>query len=684
MNIVSGVVGAGGIGGDMAYAMLMKLGRGDDKIVLVDIKQKQLDSCRERHQAMVAKAVSKGKMTQDQGAALLGRIVYTLDYDTLATCRLVVESATEDLGLKQRILHDIEVAVSDGCVIGFTSSSLRWDQIAADALRPGQCWLMHPFFRAWQALPLEVCNPMADEAQTRLVHQLAIDTMGKVPIPVGDSTLLGGNAIFLPIIDAAVRMLEAEFGTVEHLNVALARTLGGGGAFLVHDYITRNSPGGLPANVLSYGCLERMYEEVLFGAIGEAPTRLHDQGSDPWLPDFDPRQMGKIEIDDALQERVRDRVLGLYCGMGLNLVENQVISPFWLDWLCRQAFQFRVGPIQMANELGVDEMRRMWGIVSDEGLATFKGPDALVGTGFGESTLPTCPNDVQVEIRDDGVAMLTVTRPEALNALSSKVIAEMGEALNLLDHDERVDKGVVFQGWNGTLAGADVKELVRQLEADDPSQAFEQFPILGQQLTLRIEAMSKPVVFAGNGLTLGGGSEFAQCCWARSIGPKTVVGQPEVNLGIIPGFGATQRLAVLVGVKRALEMLRTGRPINAQTALEYGWADVLTDNPLETAIALIHQHADPDNDFQLRPMDPAPMDVDSSVFDVDQDIGHLSPAVDKILVSAVQLGLAEPLDQALAIERQMSGQVAQLADCGIGLRNFMTNGPHVKAKFTNS
>jgi enoyl-CoA hydratase len=166
----------------------------------------------------------------------------------------------------------------------------------------------------------------------------------------------------------------------------------------------------------------------------------------------------------------------------------------------------------------------------------------------------------------DGLLWLTVNRPDKLNALNRQTMAELDAAVGAAAGDPSVlAVAITGAGEKAFVAGADIGEL-KSLGA---VQAKE-FALRGQAIFARIERMSKPVVAAVNGFALGGGCELAMACHLRIASLKAVFGQPEVKLGLIPGYAGTQRLPRLVGRGRALEILLTGRNVGAEEAERIG------------------------------------------------------------------------------------------------------------------
>lgn len=173
--------------------------------------------------------------------------------------------------------------------------------------------------------------------------------------------------------------------------------------------------------------------------------------------------------------------------------------------------------------------------------------------------------NITVEKRD-GIAIVTINRPKVLNALNTKTFHELADAFAGLRDDKAVGAVILTgAGEKAFVAGADISEF----SGFTPDDARE-YGRLGWRTMMLVENIGKPVIGAINGFALGGGLELAMSCTFRYASDNARMGQPEVNLGLTPGFGGTQRLPRLVGRGRALEMLLTGAPIDAATAERIG------------------------------------------------------------------------------------------------------------------
>ncbi len=173
--------------------------------------------------------------------------------------------------------------------------------------------------------------------------------------------------------------------------------------------------------------------------------------------------------------------------------------------------------------------------------------------------------------KEEEIAVVKLNRPEKLNTLNLEGLRELLEVFTVLERDDTV-KTVVLTGAGEKAfsAGADIKKMEKM-----SFQEARVFSILGHEVTKKIENLNKPVIAAINGYALGGGCELALACDLRVASENVRIGQPEINLGIIPGWGGTQRLSRLVGLSKAKMLIYTGKVLNAEEALEIGLVDLV-------------------------------------------------------------------------------------------------------------
>jgi enoyl-CoA hydratase len=241
--------------------------------------------------------------------------------------------------------------------------------------------------------------------------------------------------------------------------------------------------------------------------------------------------------------------------------------------------------------------------------------------------------------RDGHLAVVTINRPQKLNALDDATIAELDGCIAELSGDDRVGAIVLTgAGEKAFVAGADIQGLSRQGVLDGRENSRR-----GQALTRRIEESPKPVLAAVNGFALGGGLELALACDLRFCSTTSRLGLPEVGLGIIPGYGGTQRLPRLVGEGRALQMILTGDPVPAEEALRIGLVNGVF----------------------------APAELLPSVKAVASRIVSRGPLAVALAKEAVRRGAGQPLQQALQLEADLFGIVSSSPEMKEGMAAFL-------------
>jgi enoyl-CoA hydratase len=241
--------------------------------------------------------------------------------------------------------------------------------------------------------------------------------------------------------------------------------------------------------------------------------------------------------------------------------------------------------------------------------------------------------------RDGAIAVLTINRPKVLNALNTPTIDDLRRAVLEVKHDSAVRVVIITgAGDKSFVAGADINELAVQV----PTQGKEHCS-RGQHVFDLIENMGKPVIAAINGFALGGGCELAMACTLRLAADTARLGQPEVNLGIIPGYAGTQRLPRLVGKGVALDILLTGRQVKADEALQIG----LVNKVVPAAELMTHARA------------------------LATDLASKAPLAMQYIIEAVNRGLEVSFDKGQFLEATLFGLVASTEDMREGTRAFL-------------
>ena len=241
--------------------------------------------------------------------------------------------------------------------------------------------------------------------------------------------------------------------------------------------------------------------------------------------------------------------------------------------------------------------------------------------------------------KKDGYAVVTVSRPQVLNALNKRTVAEILQCFDELASNKNVKAVIVTgSGDKSFVAGADISEL----NAADREGGLE-ITRNGQAAFGKIEALPKPVIAAVNGYALGGGCELAMACDIRIASEKAKFGQPEVTLGLIPGYGGTQRLSRLVGKGKAKELILTGEVIDAQEALRIGLVERVV--PHEKLMSEVKALA--------------------------AKLADLGPIALRLAKNSIDTGFNMPMAEALKVESERFGEVCDTEDKNEGTKAFL-------------
>ena len=250
------------------------------------------------------------------------------------------------------------------------------------------------------------------------------------------------------------------------------------------------------------------------------------------------------------------------------------------------------------------------------------------------------------------VAVLTVNNPKALNALSPAVLTDIDAAIDSIDMDTVRALIITGAGDKSFVAGADISAMVHMSKADASAYSKQ-----GNDLFLKIESLPIPVIAAINGFALGGGCELAMSCDIRICSEAAMFGQPEVQLGITPGYGGTQRMARLVGAGIAKELIYTARNMKADEALRIGLVNAVY----------------------------APDELMPAAMKLANKIAKNAPIAVRLSKKMINDGLALPIDEAVAMESALFGGSFETHDQVEGMTCFLSKEkPKPKAVFTNN
>jgi enoyl-CoA hydratase/3-hydroxyacyl-CoA dehydrogenase len=502
------VIGAGTIGPDIGY--YLKAALPGLELVLLDVRQVAVDAALARLKGYADKAVARGKMSEKAAQATLAGLTGSTDYEVLRGCDWVIEAATEDMALKLRIFAEVEARVDATAAITSNTSSLPAQRIFSEMAHPERATVTHFFAPAWRNPVVEVIDwPRADPALLAWLRRLFAQT-GKLPLVTADAPCFMLDRVFDNWCNEAALLLgDASAAQIDSVAVEFVHA----GPFFVLN-LAHGNPIIIETNTLQAAEEGQHYQPAaLFRSVERWNTVAPGR---------------EIEVAEPLRSRIRDRLLGVLLSQSVDILDRGIGSAADLDIGCRLALGFRRGPLELMRSMGAAECTRV--------LERFvrERPGMPAPRREPAAYLPAERHVLVDEV--SGVVIITLRRPEALNALHDELTDEILAVIRRHEDDPKV-AGFVITGY-GTkafCAGADIGRFPSML---GDAQAAAQYARDCSRLLVHLDHARKPVVAALNGMALGGGFELAIRCHALLADRSAWMQLPEVTLGIVPGIGA--------------------------------------------------------------------------------------------------------------------------------------------------
>jgi enoyl-CoA hydratase / 3-hydroxyacyl-CoA dehydrogenase len=595
------VVGAGTMGGEIAQA----IANADIPVVLKDVKQefvdRGLDKAREVTKSQLDKLVAKEKLTQDEADArldeVMGRITGALDYSDFGDVDFVIEAAPEKMEIKQGVFRELDAATPGHAILASNTSSLSITEMGDATLRPDKVCGFHFFYPASVMPLLEIVEGEDTSAETTQAAYNFAQAIRKQPITCAEVPGFVVNRILNSAVGELWRAQEEQGLSIQKIDTKVAeKQLAPMGPFILTDLLGLDTVMHVAEHLKeSYGdsfyVHEGMRKLVADGKLGAK------SGGDGFYKDGEPRIEGDGDPDDDLIDTFSLKALVEAC----LLLEEGVASARDIDlgMMAGAGLDPRRGlfpPFMKADLEGLDVILERLEKAKDAHGERFEAPTILkrlvaqgrlgqkAGQGFHAYAQPDDGDQtdtVKLETRGDFAIAWLANLP--MNAISPQVIQDLGTVWEKVKADDEIGAMVIASSVPVVFsAGADIKAFTQMDESSGAGLINE-----GHELLRDLGSSSVSTIAAVNALAFGGGCELAMACDFRIAAESAVFGQPEVKLGIIPGFGGTQRLPRLVGPGMALEMNLIGDSISAGDAYEHGLVSrVVPDHELfDTAIS---------------------------------------------------------------------------------------------------
>lgn len=637
------IIGAGTIGPDIGY--YLKSALPDIKLLLVDVIEEPLKKAEKRLSGYTSKSVERGKMKEDHAKRVLNNIIYTTDYAEIRNADLVIEAATENIPLKQKIFSQVEGVVAKDTIITSNTSSIPADRIFTKMEKPERATVTHFFAPAWRSLAVEVIS--WEKADPKVVDYLMwmFAATSKTPVMTDNAICFLLDRPWDNWCNEAAYLLDvATAAEIDHV----AEEFVPAGPFFV-----LNMANGNP--IIHETNTIQMEEGA---AYKPAPILLSVQTWNTKKPG------AKMEVDDAIRNIVRDRLLGIIFSQSFDVVDRGIGTIEDLNFGAQIAFAFRKGPMDFMRELGKAEVSRIMKKLEMDrpGFPAAKKPYEEYQR-FNRYLLV---DDIK------GVKIITIRRPQAMNAISDQVNDEIMGILKEFKDDPNT-KGFVLTGY-GTAAfsaGADIGSFPQLLGDHKAAADYARDRANIQRL---IDQLDKPVVAAINGVAMGGGLELAIRCHSMIATANARFQFPEITLGILPGIGGciVPYRKWPTGAKVFHEMLCFAKPINAKEAADIGMVSKLANSYYE----MIQEAVKEVNNLEgkIKRIPDGKIEIPGIEFPEEPMAGKLclSKEAVSVVVKTIQKGAATyQFADALEIGYQGFGEIACTGAAKEGISAFL-------------
>jgi enoyl-CoA hydratase/3-hydroxyacyl-CoA dehydrogenase len=554
------VIGAGTIGPDIGY--YLKSAMPGCKLFLIDVVEEPLKRAEQRISGYAQKAIEKKKMKPEKAEAVLQNITYTTDYNRIENCSLVIEAATEDIPLKQRIFAMVEDIVAETTIITSNTSSIPADRLFLKMKKPERTTVTHFFAPAWRSLPVEIISWEGCSLEVLDFLFWFFAKTGKAPMITGNAICFILDRIFDNWCNESAYLLGQS--TASQIDKVAEEFVFAGPFFVLN--MANGNPIIIETNTLQMEEGEHYKPAPILGSV------------DRWLTH---RPGSPVEVDENIKSIVRDRLLGILFSQSVDIIDRGIGTRADLNFGCQVALGFRKGPLDLMREMGEKEVNR----IMEKFNAQRPGfPQPHQSYSYYQEF-----NRFILVDDKDGIKIITIRRPQAMNALNDELTDEILAVLENFAGDPAV-RGFVLTGYGGAAfsAGADIGKFPGML--GDP-EAAAQYSRDCAKVQVFMDNMDKPVVAAVNGMALGGGLEIAIRCHSIVATQTASLQFPEITLGILPGIGGcvVPYRKWPQGAGLFHEMICLGKPLSATSAAEIGMVNKIAGDFTDLIAAAIQE-----------------------------------------------------------------------------------------------
>jgi enoyl-CoA hydratase/3-hydroxyacyl-CoA dehydrogenase len=571
------VLGAGTMGHGIAEVAALA----GYEVNLRDINEELVSDGYEQIEWSLDKLAEKDRISEAERDAAKDNVTPLVDLETaVEDADVVIEAIVEEMSIKQEVYEELDEYAPDQTIFASNTSSLSITDLSEVTDRPEQFCGMHFFNPPVRMELVEVISGAHTSDETMDVIVDLAESMDKTPVRVRkDRPGFIVNRILVPLMNEACWIVEEDVASIAEVDSTTKYGMGlPMGSFELGDQV---------GNDVSLHVLEYMHD--VLGAAYEPCPLLERKVDNEELgkktgKGFYDYEDGGVDIPtDAIREDVTERLHAVLANETGKLLAEDVAPIEDIDEAVTLGAAFPKGPGKLCDEAGLDSIvatleELQEGVDEDryavsDGLREAADAGGFYGGDEGEETVEF--DTVRVEYPTEMVGHIVLDRPQQMNTVNPEMLEEFSQAVDLLEDDDGVRSILVTgAGDRAFSAGADAMGMAGSANPIDAIKLSRK----GQQAWGKLEESAMPAVVGIDGYALGGGMELATCADMRIATERSTFGQPEFDLGLLPGWGGTQRLKHLIGESRAREIIFTADHYDAETMHDWGFLNRVVGN----------------------------------------------------------------------------------------------------------
>lgn len=638
------VLGAGNMGHGIAEVAALS----GYEVTLRDIKEEFVQNGYEQIEWSLGKLVENDRISDEESDSALDRITPLVEMDeAVSDADIVIEAVPEQMNIKQDVYGEVEEYAPEEAILATNTSSLSITDLSEVTERAERFCGMHFFNPPVRMQLVEVISGEHTDTETLSVVEDLAESFDKTPVRVRkDTPGFIVNRILVPLMNEACWMVSEDVASKAEIDSTVKFDIGlPMGAFELGDQV---------GNDVTYHVLEYMHD-VLGAAYEPAPLletvveeERYGKKTGTGFYEYEDGEGAQIPTD-AGREGLEHRLLAVMANEVGNLVGDDVAPAEDIDEAVMLGAGYPEGPAKLADGAGLDTLVDTLDELHEEtGADRYAVSDGLreraeQGGFYDQEDEDAASYEmIRVEYPGEMVGRVVLDRPHRMNTVNPELLSELEQAIEAFEADDDVRAVLITgEGEKAFSAGADVQSMAASAE---PLQAIE-LSRKGQQAYGALESSSLPVVAGIDGYCLGGGMEMSMCADMRVASERSELGQPELDLGLLPGWGGTQRLQHIVGEGRAKEIILTAEQYDADTMEGYGFLNEVVPHE----------------------------ELEDRAFELAADLAAGPPVATRFVKKAMLRGW-EDTDAGLEIEAQAFGHLIGTDDLMEGITAFMGDG----------